>query len=304
MRLSDFKERFSCIINDGEFSTLGNITSNPSSDYLSYAENKVFLIRACKKENISCILCSPELADCEEIISYKKGIAICNNPRLSFYELNNWLAKNNQEYSSNQFKTTIGTNSYIHPSAIISERGVRIGNDVIIEENVVIKAGVNIGDRVTIGSGAIIGGENHIIAKDEKGNLFLATQTGTCSISNDVSIGYRTFIARGSFPYDCTYVGPFTKIEAGVEISHNSHIGANCIITGQTQICGNAFIGDKTRINPQAVVSNQITVGEDVTIDIGSVVVSNVKDHMKVAGNFAIEHMKFLLWHRKKLSGK
>ena len=155
-----------------------------------------------------------------------------------------------------------------------------------------------------ISAGAIIGGENHIITRNQDDNLFLVKQVGKTIIKKGVAIGYHSMISKGTFPYDETIIGEYSKIESFVEIAHNSKIGSNCIVTGQCLICGNSIVGDNTRINPQAVVSNQVKVGEHVTIEIGSVVVNDIKDNEKVAGNFAIEHMKFLLWHKKKLSKK
>lgn len=57
-------------------------------------------------------------------------------------------------------------------------------------------------------------------------------------------------------------------------------------------------------MNPKSVVSNQVKIGDDVMIGIGSVVVNNLKNGSNVSGNYAIDHRKFLLWHRKKLAEK
>ena len=250
------------------------------------------------------MLCTPELADNDELLKSGKGIAVCESPRRSFYKLHNWLSENSDEYNPKKKRTVIGEDTLIHPSAVIADMGVIIGNNVTIEEEVIIRSGTIIDDDTIIFAGAIIGGENHIITNDKEGNLFLIKQMGKCHIGKNVAIGYHSMIARGTFPYDETVIGDYTKIENSVEVSHNSKIGRNCIITGQCQICGNAVIGDNCRMNPKSVVSNQVKIGDDVMIGIGSVVVNNLKNGSNVSGNYAIDHRKFLLWHRKKLAEK
>ncbi len=304
MLLSEYSSFFCELKRDGFFSTLGNLGSSPTDQSLCFAESELFLRKVCNKPIISCVICTPELSDNSILIDSGKGIAVSEKPRRSFYELHNYLASNCMEYIPSVEPTSIGKNCQIHNSAIISGTGVIIGNNVTIEEQVIIKSGTVIDDDVTIFAGAIVGGENHIITKDINGNLFLIKQVGKCHLCKGVAIGYHSMIARGTFPYDETVIGAFTKIENDVEVSHNSKIGSNCIITGQCQVCGNSIVGDNCRINPQSVISNQTIVGNNVTIEIGSTVVNNLKEGSVVAGNFAIDHMKFLLWHRKKLSTK
>ena len=304
MDLNQFSPQFFDVVRNASFETLGNFSSSPNCLYLSFAENETFLMKVCNKYTISAVVCTPELANNERLVNSGKGIAVCKKPRRSFYELHNWLADNCKDYIWESIPTKIGKNCKIDNTAVISQNGVAIGNNVTIEERVVIKSGSIIEDNTHICTGAIIGGENQIITKDINGNLFLVRQLGRCRISENAVIGYNSLIARGTFPYDETTIGEYTMVETGVEISHNSKIGKNCIITGQCQVCGNSVVGDNSRINPKSVISNQTVLGEDVTVDIGSVVVNNLKDHARVAGNFAIDHFKFLLWHRKKLTGK
>ena len=304
MRLSDFAPEYYEVVKNGTFETIGNVTSRPDMPFLSFAENENYIYKICKTEDISCVICTPSIACNKELLQSEKGIAVCNQPRLAMYKLHNWLIDQNLGYIKKPQPTVIGKNCKISATAIIEGEGVIIGNNVMVEDNVIIKSGTTIEDNVIIYAGAIVGGENQIITKDQNGNLFLVRQVGKCHIANDVAIGYHCMISRGTFPYDITGIGAYTKIENSVEISHNSIIGENCIITGQCQVCGNSIVGANSRINPQSVISNQTKIGDNVTVEIGSVVVNDIKNGAKVAGNFAIDHMKFLLWHRKKLSCK
>lgn len=301
MKLSEFDGKYYQCVADGEFSTLGNYVSSIDCPYLSFAENETYLKRACEKAEISCIICTEELSAHPVLLASGKGIAVSPTPRASFYKLHNWLVSTRAAYAGEDADTVIGENCRIHETAVISPKGVVIGNNVEIQEYVVIKPGTVLGDDVVVFSGAVLGGETHVVTKDEHGNQFLVRQVGKLYIHDHVSIGYHTLIAKGSFPLEYTEVGEYTKIESGVELSHNSKVGRNCLITGQSHICGNCQIGDHVRLSPKSIISNRLTVADNATVDLGSVVVSNVKEGTRVAGNFAIEHSRFLLWHRNKL---
>ena len=253
MQLSDYDGFFFQVIKDGSFETIGNYISSPGMPYLSYAENKAYVRRACDKEDISCLICTKELSAMDELKASDKGIAIADNPRIAFNRFYNWL------FSQKKCEPKIVKTDLIYASV-----------------------------------------PSNIVVRDGSGQ-FPILQLGEVVIHNNVVVGCHVHISRGSFPYEYTEIGENTTIDNNTEIAHNVKIGRNCIITGQTQVCGNSILEDNTRLNPMAIVSNRIHVSEGCTIDIGSVVVNNLKKNERVAGNFAIPHDKFLLWHRKKL---
>lgn len=304
MDLTEYSPLFFEVKKEGSFQTLGNFSSAPAEPSLCFVESKAYLSGICKDEMISCVICPPELAEDEELLSAGKGVAVSRYPRYSFFSLHNWLADHSQEYTGGRSDTVIGSGCTIHKTAVIAEHDVWIGSNVTIEEYAVIKPGAVIGDNVVIGAGTVIAGDNHIATNDPEGNLLLLRQLGKTRICKNVSIGYHSVIAKGTFPYDETVIGEYSKVDSGVVIAHNSKIGKNVLVTGQAQVCGNTVIGDGSRLNPKCIISNRKTIGKNVTVAIGSVVVNDLKDNMKAAGNFAVDHMKFLLWHKKKLSGK
>jgi UDP-3-O-[3-hydroxymyristoyl] glucosamine N-acyltransferase len=150
-------------------------------------------------------------------------------------------------------------------------------------------------------AGAIIGYDACLAGKDRNGNQFPLMSVGRVKIGNDVRIGSYSVVSRGLFPFEATTVGDFSILGYGVDLSHNVCIGKNVIILDQSQVCGNAIVKDNVHISPQVVVSNRLKLEERVTVSIGSVVVNDVKKGLTVAGNYAIEKTKFLLWHRNKL---
>lgn len=282
---------------------MGILVSEPNCPYLCFAESINFLKNICAKEEISCVICTPDLAESEFLLKSGKGIAVCNAPRTAFYSMHNWLAKNRKEYLQDVKPKRIGTNCIIHPTSII-EDGVEIGNNVIIEEYVVIRCGTKIGNNVILRAGCVVGGSNQIVSHYEDGTLFLVEQTGNVILEDNIEVGYHALIACGMFPYEKTVIKSNTCIDALVVIAHNSQIGNNVMVLGQAQVCGSTVIGDGVRISPQSIVSNCLEVGNEAVISLGAVVVNNVKEKTKVSGNFAIEHSSFLKWHLKKLKRK
>lgn len=300
MKLSDFEGDFFHVVRDGEFDTLGILVSNPQKPYLCFAEAENFLINCCEKKDVSCIICTEELKDNIKLQGSGKGIAVCKSPRTAFYTLHNYLAENSVEYNFIRQENKIGKGCNIHPTAIIAERGVEIGNNVIVEEYAVIREGVSIGDNVIIRSGAIIGGSNQIVSHTAEGELFLVKQIGRAKLHNNIEVAYHALIACGMFPYEMTEISDNCCIDTDTLVAHNSKIGKNSMVLAQSQVCGSTCIGENVRISPQAIVSNCLRVENNATITIGAVVVNNVRKGLKMSGNFAIEHSKFLKWHMKK----
>lgn len=305
MRLSDFEGSFKYLIRDGEFDSLCNLTSETDVRCLSFANDEQYVKKACKLDNIACLIVPATCADIPELLESGKGIAISDKPKTSFHLLHNFLVKEtNEKYINKRQDTVIGKNCNIHPTAHIANKGVVIGDNVTIEEYAIIRDGVTIGDNSIIMIGAYIGYNACLAGRDMEGNQLPLMSAGTVKIGNSVQIGAYSVVSRGLFPFECTTVDDFALVGYSVDLSHNCRIGKNSIILDQSQICGNTVLEEGVHIAPQAIVSNRLNIGERADIAIGSVVVSNVKKGMRMAGNYAIENSKFLLWHRKKLNSK
>ena len=305
MKLIDFETEYFNVIKDGDFDSLCNLTTITDVKCLSFANNETFVKKACKLENVSCLIVPPECADMPELVESERGVAVSDKPKTAFHMLHNHLTKTmNPEYIPEKHKTIIGKNCTIHPTAHISDTGVVVGDNVVIEENTIIRDGVTIGDNSVIMVGAYIGYSACLAGRDAEGNQMPLLSAGTVRIGKNVQIGAYSAISRGLFPYECAEIGDYSLVGFAVDLSHNDKIGRNVIVLDQSQICGNTVLEDGVHVSPQAVVSNRLRIEEKADVAIGSVVVSNVKKGLRVAGNYAIENSKFLLWHRNKMRTK
>lgn len=305
MWLEEFNNIYFEVVRNGEFDTLGNVTSSPQGTYLTFATNDIYLANICKNSMSSCVIVTPKLCESRLLKESGKGIAVSENPKYAFQQLHNELIKNkDSRYITEQSDTVIGEGCMIHEKASVASKGVVIGKNVIIEENVIIREGVTIGDNCVIRAGAIIGYSACLAGRDLNGNLYPLISAGTVMLENNVQVGSYASVSKGLFPYEETKIGAYSLIGYVADISHNNIVGKNTIVLDQSQLCGNVMVGDDVRIAPKAIVSNRLKIEEKAEVALGAVVVNNVKKGVKVAGNFAIEHSKFLLWHRNKMRTK
>jgi acetyltransferase-like isoleucine patch superfamily enzyme len=61
-------------------------------------------------------------------------------------------------------------------------------------------------------------------------------------------------------------------------------IGANSLVIADAMVGGNVKIGERTWIAPCACIRDNITIGKDATVGMGSVVTRSVLDGQTVYG--------------------
>ena len=121
MQLSEFDKKYFDVIKNGEFETLGNVTSSPQKPSLSFITSEKYISKICKNNDISCVICTAELAVNEILRNSGKGIAISENPKYAFQHFHNDLIiQNDRRYTYENLQTVIGKNCVISEKAIIS----------------------------------------------------------------------------------------------------------------------------------------------------------------------------------------
>lgn len=116
----------------------------------------------------------------------------------------------------------------IHPSAVLSKLGVKIGEGTVVMANAVINAGTVIGRHCIINSGAIVEHDNHLedfvhisVGAKLAGTVYVGKKTWIgigANICNNLLICENCMIGAGSVIIECiestgTYVGiPAKKI--------------------------------------------------------------------------------------------
>ncbi len=228
----------------------------------------------------------------EKISGYCQSFIISDDPRLDFVKA---LKK--------FFQSRGNVDSGIHPTAIISpkakiHKSARIGaysiiGECEIGENCVIEEYVRIYDKVTIGTGCLIksqcqiGTDDFGVVKDNDGSWITFPHIGGVEIGDNVEIFPNSIVGRGTLGN--TVIKDGVKIDHFCEIGHNTEIGENSVITAYVVVAGSTIVGSGAWIGVGALLRDQIKIGKDVTIGMGSVVSKSVPDGQTFIGNPAEE---------------
>ncbi len=209
-----------------------------------------------------------------------------DNPKEVFFAILRHFWGEKQIEGSVGEGTVIAKEAVIDPTVVIGCNCSIIGDVVIgaytvIGHNVVVQGRVRIGENCCIQSGVVIGTEGFGFSKDpETKRRTKVEHFGGVEIGDDVFIASQVSIERGTI--DNTVIGSGVKIESPTLIAHNNVIGADTIILASA-LYGSAKVGARSYITA-STIENQMTVGDDTVIGMGSVVRTPIGDHVIAYG--------------------
>lgn len=204
----------------------------------------------------------------------------------------------------------IGARARIGQGAVIGAQCV-IGVDVSLGDNVVLREMVSIGARAQIGDrfvaqpGARVGGDGFSFVTPEVSGVENVRKTmgdqggakaqswlrihslGAVEIGHDVELGANCTIDNGTIRN--TYIGNGSKLDNLVHIGHNTRVGQDCLLCGQTGVSGSVEIGNNVVLGGQTGVADNIFIGDGVIAAGGSKILSNVPAGRVVMGYPAIK---------------
>lgn len=281
------------VVRDGAFESVGNV-NHATPRRLVFLESEAWLPAVLAEKDVACVITTRALAGSFEPRP-DLGVAVADEPRRSFFQLHNHLARNTAFYWTD-FQTVIDGTAEIHPRAFIAPRNVRIGAGVVVEPDVTILERVEIGEGSIVRAGSRLGTQGFEFKRlgDE---LLPVAHAGGVRLGRDVEVQANCTIDRSVFG-GFTELGDGTKLDNMVHIAHNVRTGKRCLFAAKAMVAGSVTFGDDVWIGPAAAISSSITIGDRASITIGAVVTRDVAPGARVSGNFAIEHEKLVAFLR------
>lgn len=276
------------VVDERSIDSLGLINSTCDKSLCSFVDDEKYLTSI--SNNIHMLLITKELL--KSIQLKNVGYIIVDNPRQVFFQLHNKL-QCNKEYIRTSFDTEIASTAKISEFVSISNKNVKIGENVVIEPFVTIYENTIIEDGCIIRSGARIGGTG-FEQKRKENEMFLVEHLGGTILHHNVEVQNNTCIDRAIYPWDNTIIGEYTKMDNLVHIGHAVKIGSHCLITAQVVFAGRVNVKNDVWIGPGAIIRNGISIGKGARVNMGSVVTKDVPENGSVTGNFAIPHEIFM----------
>ncbi len=291
-KLSDLID---CVDRDGIFQQT-QFPNTAQQNSICFVAAEKYLPQVNGNPAISCVVTSESLA---ESIDRIKGLVISSHPEIDFYELHNRLVKDfNMKPPLEPF---VDPSAEIHPTAHVDEM-VYIGSAVEIGPGAVVLNGSILHQGVFVGPNAVIGADGHFY-KRYNGHVFRVNHAGGVIVKNNAQILAGSVVSK-ALHTDFTVVGEESVVSVKAHIGHGCKIGDRCIIAGNAQVSGYTEVANDVWIGPSATVGNLLKIGEGVSIETGSVVISSVDEQQRVSGNFALDHRVNMMSYVRKQRGR
>ena len=239
--------------------------------------------------NSSVIICDPAVEKAA-MLGRRATIIVTEKPRELFLEICGAIfpkpSINSIHESAVIYRgSTIGLNVALGAHSVID--GAVVGDGTEIGAHCYIGSSVVIGRGVRIKAGSVIGGDGFGYVRTAGDRIVNMPHIGRVIIEDNVHVGSNSTIDRGSLVD--TVIGPDSKLDNLVHISHNVRIGARCLLAAHVVICGSARLEDDCYCGPSSVVEYGLSVGIGAVVGSGSCVKRNVPNGEVWLGNPAIK---------------
>jgi UDP-3-O-[3-hydroxymyristoyl] glucosamine N-acyltransferase len=187
---------------------------------------------------------------------------------------------------------TIADDAVVGAGAVLGANVV-VGKGTRIGPRVSVLDGVRVGARCIVHPGAVIGADGFGFAPDS-GKWQKIPQVGSVVIGDDVEIGANTTIDRGAI--EDTVIEDGVKLDNLVQIAHNVRLGAHTIMAAMSGVAGSTKVGKRCMIGGAVVMTNSLTICDDVMLTFGSVVTRSVDEPGTYSGHLPAEEAG--LWRK------
>lgn len=255
------------------------------ADQISFLSNPKYQSQL-QTSRAGCVIVAPAV---QEAAIARGNCIVVDNPYLYFAKLSQlWKRAIPQGIHPS---AVIDPEAYVHPTASIGalcvvERGARIGADTVLKSRVTVGEDCVIGARCILHSGVVIGADGFGFAPRPDKSWEKIEQLGAVRIGDDVEIGANTCIDRGAL--SDTIIEDGVKLDNLIQIAHNVRIGKHTAMAGCTGVAGSAVIGSYCTIGGSANILGHLTLGDGVSISVGTLVSHSLLKPGQYTGIFPV----------------
>lgn len=108
-----------------------------------------------------------------------------------------------------------------------------------------------------------------------------------------VTVGQGAIICAGAMATVNIDIGPFTLLDRGAVVGHDSQIGDFSTIAPLVSVSGNVSIGDGVEVGTGALIRQGLTLGQGSLLGMGAVLLRDLEENEVAVGNPA-KTMRFI----------
>lgn len=212
-------------------------------------------------------------------------ICVLDDPRAVFIETLNTLIqleKNASPPQNDHQNLNISPYADISASAHI-EADVHVGEGSVICAGVILKSGTKIGKNTIIRENTVVGSDGITIYRSQDNRLLKFPHVGGVVIGDNSEIGANSVVVKGIL--EPTWISDHVIIGNLCNIGHGVNIGSHSWISVGSLVGGHSIIEAQTTIAMGVRIRDNITIGTQAAIGMGSVVTKNVEPQHSVFGN-------------------
>lgn len=227
------------------------------------------------------VITSPALAEGLDCLA----LAVCDDPRAWFIDFAFALAERGGFNPLTSLATVgagIAASAWVHPRAIL-EDNVHIGPGCRVHAGCVIKQGSVLLQDVVLRENCVVGCEGIARYSALDGRILRFPHLAGVYVGAGTEMGAGCIIARGALTSTRigagSIIGNLCNIGHGVELGEKTWMSVGCLIGG------NCRIGSGATLGLGVSVRDNLVLGEQASVAMGSVVMRNIDAHTSVLGN-------------------
>jgi len=227
--------------------------------------------------------------NCDALANRNATIFLIDNPRLVVAKVLRLTHPEEDTWGEGIHPTAVvHPEADINPSVSVGPYAIvgrcSIGENSCIGAFTLVKDGAIIGKKVIIREFCHVGGCGFSMVRDDNTRKLLRfPHIGRIILEDEVELFPYVNVDRGGL--GDTTIKRGAKIDHYAHIGHNCTVGENAIITARTVMCGGSSIGANSWSGVGVIIKEKVSVGDDVTIGLGSVVLKDVPSGAVMAGN-------------------